>query len=138
MSSCLPRHPSEFAPVLWDYATKRPIIGGNTIAVTTGDVRSAGDAAAYEGPPSVDVVVSNLHEGSSSVMRAAIPLPIETVLAHVMRVVTERKLEVHTLVATKYALTLTLAHEFDEEGGWNEAARELVLGAWTAPVAPNK
>ena len=70
----------------------------------------------FLGPPAVDIVISSIAEPSlGSVWRCARRYPVQTILWEMMRLIHERQLEIDSLMVTKYAIRLVLAHEMTEE-----------------------
>ncbi|KAL2674093.1 hypothetical protein Neosp_012539 [[Neocosmospora] mangrovei] len=117
----------QFRPVYWDAEDKRPIVDGKHNDPQTGELRIS-TGAAYSGPPSVHIIIMNLHEDSNEgIFSATRSFPMEKLLFHMMRIVHERNLQVDSVNATQYAIRIILAHELNREE-FNEAARAM-LGA---------
>jgi hypothetical protein len=122
----------------WDDDHKRPIIDGKFEHPVTGLVTTTStDSYSYLGPPSVDIVILNLHE-SGGVYRAARPFPVEKVLWHVMRVVKEMGLQLHSLNASTYSATIVLASDLEGkthkgEKGFSAVSNRISNGLWDEP-----
>ncbi|PYH38301.1 uncharacterized protein BO87DRAFT_373180 [Aspergillus neoniger CBS 115656] len=122
-------HPDELHTPSWHAASNRPIVDGKFNDPETGEVRDAGGLV-FSGPPAVDIIITNIHEGSSNnIFRAQLPFRMEKLLAWILRVVGERKLQLDSLNATPYAIRVVLAHELNE-GQFHEIAHEMATGIW--------
>ncbi|KAM0425974.1 hypothetical protein ACHAPT_008913 [Fusarium lateritium] len=122
-------HEDEFHPISWDYEAKRPIVDSKYNDPKTGELRTS-TGAVYSGPPSVDIIIMNLHEDSNEgIYRATRPFPVEKLLFHVMRIVHERRLKIDSLNATAYAIRVILAHELKKEE-FIEAAHAMLNAVW--------
>ncbi|GLB11241.1 hypothetical protein AtubIFM57258_008107 [Aspergillus tubingensis] len=122
-------HPDELHTPSWHAASNRPIVDGKFNDPETGEVRDAGGLV-FSGPPAVDIIITNIHEGSSNnIFRAQLPFRMEKLLAWILRVVGERKLQLDSLNATPYAIRVVLAHELNE-GQFHEIAHEMAAGIW--------
>ncbi|KAF8861064.1 hypothetical protein BDZ45DRAFT_800280 [Acephala macrosclerotiorum] len=128
---------------VWDATSKRPIVDGKFEHPITGALTPAtGDR--YCGPPDIDILITNIHESGGTEsspppnhpfcghLLSARPFPLEKVLWQVMKVVNEEGLEVHSLNAGSYGVTLVLAHEFKEGKGkgFREVADMMSNGLW--------
>jgi hypothetical protein len=110
---------------VWDFDTKRPIVGGKIEDPVTGEVRDAGERK-YNGPPHVDVVFMNLHEPSNmNVFRARCEPPLEDLLFRIVKIINDKSLQIHSLNVTLCNITLLLAGELTESQ--NEALRDEIL-----------
>lgn len=115
----------DFHPVHWDAEAKRPIVDGKYSDSKTGGLRTS-TGAVYTGPPSVDIIIMNLHEDSNGgIYRATRPFPVEKLLFHIMRIVHERGLQIDSVNATAYAIRIILAHELKKEA-FIEAAHAML------------
>ncbi|RAH63296.1 hypothetical protein BO85DRAFT_444592 [Aspergillus piperis CBS 112811] len=122
-------HPDELHTPSWHAASNRPIVDGKFNDPETGEVRDAGGLV-FSGPPAVDIIITNIHEGSSNnIFRAQLPFHMEKLLVWILRVVGERKLQLDSLNATSYAIRVVLSHELNE-GQFHEIAYEMAGGIW--------
>ncbi|EHA24582.1 hypothetical protein CBS76997_6667 [Aspergillus niger] len=123
------QHPDEIHTPSWHAASNRPIVDGKYNDPETGEVRNA-TGFEFSGPPAVDVIITNLHEDSStSVRRVQLPFRVEALLVWIMRIVDERKLQIDSLNATPYAIRVVLAHELSGEE-FAEVADVMATGIW--------
>ena len=82
------------------------------------------------GPPAVDIIVRSQHiDTVKCIYRASRPFPMETLLCHIMKVVGDRKLELDSVIATTYAIRVTLAHELTPDQ-FSEIALNMANGVW--------
>ena len=104
-------HPDAFHSPGWDWEAQTPVVDGKIVDRKTGEVRTAGQDQEYIGPPAVDIVIMSLHENTNGIIyRSQRPFPVEKLLCNIMRVVHDRKLELDSLTATKYAIRIVLEH----------------------------
>jgi len=122
------KHPDEFYPSGWDSEAKRPVVGGKYEDPATGELRDA-CGITTGGPPSVDLFVSNVHVSSlAHAMRASRPLPMRTLLRHLLSVVEKHNLDIDSVTATPYAIRLVLSHEFASLNEWMVVSNEMGFG----------
>ncbi|RMJ17216.1 hypothetical protein CDV36_003121 [Fusarium kuroshium] len=118
-----------FNPVYWDAEANRPIVDGQYNDPRTGELRTS-TGAAYMGPPSVDIIIMNLHQDSNEgIYRATRPFPMEKLLFHMMRIVHERGLQIDSINSTAYAIRIILAHELKKEE-FVETAHAMLNAIW--------
>ncbi|CAI7565639.1 unnamed protein product [Penicillium crustosum] len=103
-------HPLEFHAPGWHDEERTPIVDGKYYDRATGEIRlaSEGDYQEYMGPPAVDIIVRSQH--------------IDTVVG-------DRKLELDSVIATTYAIRVTLAHELTPDQ-FSEIALNMANGVW--------
>ncbi|KAJ4320928.1 hypothetical protein N0V84_005632 [Fusarium piperis] len=122
-------HGDEFHPVHWDAKAKRPIVDDKYNDPKTGELRTS-TRAIYMGPPSVDIIIMNLHEDSNEgIYCATRPFPVEKLLFHMMRIVHEHGLQIDSVNATAYAIRIILTHELKKEE-FIEAAHAMLNAIW--------
>ncbi|CAK7219814.1 hypothetical protein SBRCBS47491_003978 [Sporothrix bragantina] len=131
-------HPLEFYGPGWHDEGKTPVVNGFYIDRATGESIAAPDSdhhQEYNGPPAVDIIVSSIHEDTTQcTFRAGRYFPMEALLCHIVtNVVGKRKLELDSLVATPFAIRVTLAHALTPNE-FSEIALEMANGIWDAPV----
>ncbi|KAM6510089.1 hypothetical protein FALCPG4_017717 [Fusarium falciforme] len=119
----------EFHPIHWDAEANRPVVDGKYNDPKTEELRTS-TGTVYTGPPSVDIIIMNLHEDSNEgIYRATRPFPVEKLLFHMMRIVHERELQIDSVNATAYAIRIILAHELKKEE-FIEAAHAMLNAIW--------
>lgn len=125
-------HPLEFHAPGWHDEERTPIVDGKYYDRATGEIRlaSEGDYQEYMGPPAVDIIVRSQHiDTVKCIYRASRPFPMETLLCHIMKVVGDKKLELDSVIATTYAIRVTLAHELTPDQ-FSEIALNMANGVW--------
>ncbi|OAA60988.1 hypothetical protein SPI_05012 [Niveomyces insectorum RCEF 264] len=127
------QHPDQFHAGSWDWLARRPIVDNKIEDPVTGQVRTAGPEQ-VDGPPSVDLVITNLHDEATGTYRASRPFPMEKLLAHVLRVVDVRKIALHAVTATRYSVTVVLVDDLVAAGGFNIVANTMANGIWDNTV----
>ena len=124
-----PQHPQHLSRLYgpeWHAEQETPVVDGKYIDRTTGEVLEATGCTFYLGPPAVDIIIKGQHaETAGCTLRAARLLPLETLLHQITTIISERKLEVDSLMATPYAIRVILLGEMTREEFY-EAAREMV------------
>lgn len=124
----LPSHPLEFHGPAWHCEGQTPVVDDKYYDRATGEIRHVVDGEGggyYMGPPSVDIIIQNLHEGGF--FRAARASPIGPLLCHIMKIIGEKKLNLDSVTATTYTIRLTLAHALPRKE-FNEIAVEMIWG----------
>ncbi|PHH78887.1 hypothetical protein CDD82_2787 [Ophiocordyceps australis] len=122
-------HPQQFFSPGWHAEAHTPVVDGKYYDRASGEVRDA-SGGEYSGPPAVDLVIMSLDaESSQCVYRAARPFPLEALLCHIMGIVKERKLEIDSLTATRFAIRIILSHELTVDQ-FNEVTDEMSNGIW--------
>lgn len=111
----------------WYEEARTPVVDGKYEDPSTGQVLIA-DGAQYLGPPAVDIIVLSIHEATTDcVFRAARAFKMEHLLANIVRVVSQRDLDIDSLNASTYAIRVVLAHELTKED-FGTVAVEVVNG----------
>lgn len=119
-------HPLKFHAPDWHGEARTPVVDGKYCDRTTGEDKLApdGDHQEFIDPPAVDIIVRSQHNGTvQCAYRASRPFNLETLLCRIMRAVGNGKLELDLLIATPYAIRITLAHELS-----NEIALDMING----------
>ena len=127
-------HSLEFHGPGWHDEAHTPIVEGKYYDRATGEVRVAAEGTyqEYMGPPSVDIVINSLHEDTvQCVYRAARAFPMRVLLCHIMKVVNEKELEIDSVIATRFAIRVTLSHALNKDEFYDTAAN-MVNGIWDA------
>ncbi|KAH8123924.1 hypothetical protein FP744_10003155 [Trichoderma asperellum] len=128
-------HPHEFHAGVWDYEANRPVVDGKIEDPITGEVRPVTEGTSfYSGPPNVDITIMNLHADASGTFRFQRAFPFERLLAHIMRVIDREGISLHALNATSYSITVVLADDLKDKGGYDKIAMEMVNGIWDSPA----
>ncbi|CAK7210655.1 hypothetical protein SEUCBS140593_000904 [Sporothrix eucalyptigena] len=135
-------HPLEFHAPGWHDEGNTPVVNGFYIDRVTGKPVAAPDSdhhQEYMGPPCVDIIVTSIHEDTTQcVFRAARPFPMNALLCHIVsNVVGRRDLEVDSLMATPFAIRVTLAHPLTTEE-FSEISMEMANGIWDHPPEVEK
>ncbi|CAI7656859.1 unnamed protein product [Penicillium viridicatum] len=107
-------HPLEFHAPGWHDEERTPVVDGKYCDRATGEIKLASDGDHQEsmGPPAVDIIVRSQH--------------IDTIKCTYRA---SRKLELDSVIATTYAIRVTLAHELTPDQ-FSEIALNMANGVW--------
>lgn len=117
----------------WHEEARTPVVDGKYENPTTGQVLIA-DCAQYLGPPAVDIIILSIHgDTAGCVFRAARAFKMEHLLANVVRVTSEKELDIDSLNASPYAIRVVLAHELTKDD-FTGIALEMVNGLFANDI----
>ncbi|KAF7189752.1 hypothetical protein HII31_08859 [Pseudocercospora fuligena] len=113
----------------WHYTHQTPVIDNKYIDRVTGEIKTATGHEEFLGPPAVDIIIRSQHEETvQCAFRAERSVPMAAMLYHIMMMmIKERKLELDSIIATKYTIRVILSHELSVEE-FKEIAKEMALG----------
>lgn len=114
----------------WHEHAKTPVVDGKYVDRETGEIRTAEPhSAEYLGPPAVDIIIQAIHaDVTQCVYRASRQYPMEALLYNIMKVVKERNLEGDSIMATTYAIRITLAGNVTTVDMFSAVADEMSNG----------
>lgn len=104
-----------FFPVVWDVATRRPIVDGKVINAQTGEPQEA-VGPTRSGPPSIDFIWHNLHcKSSIRTIRGPKDMTVNQLFVAVAKHVKDGLYELISVDATAYAFIVICSSEKDSE-----------------------